>query len=297
LAVVLALVALVAIDGARFGHGYNPQAPDSARPPEPPSVAFLRQRGSGDHMTALGEVLPPDSGSRFGLRDLRGHDPPDPPKRMVRLLRTGWPQIGYQSRLVLPASLDARGERVLASLGVRWVMTAAAARPPAVPGVRTAYRGADARVLELGRAASRAYVPTRVVAVPDESGALVAIHSSRFRAGRHAVVEGGGAAAGLGRVRVTRDLPEQVRMHAQMRRGGLVVLNDSLRDGWSVRVDGREARARRVNSVVRGVVVGAGAHDVVWTYRTPGLRLGLAVFGLGLVLLVAGAVAVRRTAR
>ena len=160
--VVLALVALVAIDGARFGHGYNPQAPDSARPPEPPAVAFLRRRGSGDHMTALGEVLPPDSGSRFGLRDLRGHDPPDPPKRMVRLLRTGWPQVGYQSRLVLPPSLDARGERVLASLGVRWVMTAAAARPATVPGVRTAYRGADARVLELGRAASRAYVPTRV---------------------------------------------------------------------------------------------------------------------------------------
>ena len=295
-AVVIALVALVALDGARFGHGYNPQAPDSARPAEPPSVAFLRRQGPGERMTALGEVLPPDSGSRFGLRDLRGHDPPDPPGRMVRLLRTGWPPVGYQSRLVLPASLDARGERVLTALGVRWVMTAAAAPRPDLSGVRTAYRGADARVLELSRAGSRAYVPARVLAVPGERAGLRALHSPRFRPGRDAVVEGGAAAAGRGTVRLTQDSPERVRLRARMRRGGLVVLGDSLRDGWSVRVDGRAARPRRVNSVVRGVVVPAGAHDVVWTYRVPGLRLGLAVFGLGLLLLVAGAVAVRRAA-
>jgi uncharacterized membrane protein YfhO len=62
-----------------------------------------------------------------------------------------------------------------------------------------------------------------------------------------------------------------------------VVLNDSLRDGWSVHVDGAEAKAIRVNSVVRGVTVPAGAHTVSWTYRVPGLRLSLLVFVLALL--------------
>ena len=58
-------------------------------------------------------------------------------------------------------------------------------------------------------------------------------------------------------------------------RSGLVVLNDSLTDGWSVKVDGRKATPVRVNSVMRGVVAGPGRHTIVWSYTTPGLTTTL----------------------
>jgi uncharacterized membrane protein YfhO len=78
-----------------------------------------------------------------------------------------------------------------------------------------------------------------------------------------------------------------VDLRTEMFEPGLVVLNDSLRDGWSVHVDGAEAKPVRVNSVVRGVTVPAGTHTVSWTYRVPGLRLALVVFLVAL--LAAGA--------
>lgn len=290
----VAVVALVALDGGRFMHGYNPQVPDSARPAEPPAVRFVGEHANGERMTALGEVFPPDSGSRFGLRDLRGHDPPDPPQRLVRLLQTGWPAIGYQSRLTIPPALGARGLRVLDTLGISWVVTASAAEPPSLPGVRVAYGGTDAKVLRSSGSSGRAYVPERAAAVGSEQAGLARIQASGFEPGRDAVVEGGRARAGVGSVRVAEDAPERVALRADLSRGGLVVLNDSLRDGWSVAVDGRDARPRRVNSVVRGVVVPSGRHTVTWSYRVPGLRAGLILFGLGLVAAGGWAFALRR---
>ena len=68
-------------------------------------------------------------------------------------------------------------------------------------------------------------------------------------------------------------------------------------EGWSVRVDGRAATPLRVNTVMRGVVVPAGRHEVEWRYRVPGLRLGAAVSVLTLVALAGAALALRRRAR
>ncbi len=75
----------------------------------------------------------------------------------------------------------------------------------------------------------------------------------------------------------------------------MVVLADQLLDGWSVRVDGRPARPLRVNTVLRGVVVGPGRHTIVWSYRVPGLRAGAAMSAIALALLLAMAlIAYRR---
>jgi hypothetical protein len=294
----VAAVVLVAIDGARFMHGYNPQVPDSARPPEPASIRFVRARGAGERVTAIGEVLPPDSGALYGLRDLRGHDPPDPPKRLVRLLHTGWPLVGYQSRLVLPPTLDARGLRVLDTLGVRWVFTSRRAPTPRLPGLEQAYKGPDAKVLRSSTTSGRAYVPRRVIGVAGEGALLRELQAPGFRPGRDVLVDGARTTAGRGTVRVTRDEPARVDLKVDMAKGGLVVLNDSLRDGWSVRVDGGQgAVPLQVNSVVRGVTVPAGRHTVTWTYRVPGLRLSFLIVGLALLAAGAWLVVLRRISR
>jgi hypothetical protein len=51
--------------------------------------------------------------------------------------------------------------------------------------------------------------------------------------------------------------------------------------------------------VLRGVIVPAGAHEIVWSYRVPGLRAGAALSGLGAVVLLAwaGALVVRSRRR
>jgi len=75
----------------------------------------------------------------------------------------------------------------------------------------------------------------------------------------------------------------------------MVVLNDQLDEGWRVEVDGRAAEPLRVDSVMRGVAVPAGTHTVSWSYSAPGLRVGLALSVVGLLLIAALALWRRRT--
>jgi uncharacterized membrane protein YfhO len=74
------------------------------------------------------------------------------------------------------------------------------------------------------------------------------------------------------------------------------VLDDAWASGWSVTVDGRPARELQADVVMRGVVVPAGEHEIVWSYRVPGLRAGLLLSALGLLELAAwsGALLARR---
>jgi uncharacterized membrane protein YfhO len=78
---------------------------------------------------------------------------------------------------------------------------------------------------------------------------------------------------------------------------GLVVLDDTWGPGWSVRVDGREAQPLQANVVLRGVVVPAGEHELVWSYRVPGLRAGAALSAIGLLAMLAWAGALIARAR
>jgi hypothetical protein len=110
-------------------------------------------------------------------------------------------------------------------------------------------------------------------------GLLDAVAEGRFDA-RHDAMVGPAARApqpGRGTVRVVDDRPAEVALRADMTRGGLVVLNDAIDEGWTVRVDGRAAEAVRVNGVMRGVQVPRGSHEIRWSYRVPGLTVGAAI--------------------
>lgn len=81
---------------------------------------------------------------------------------------------------------------------------------------------------------------------------------------------------------------------------GWVVFADSLRrPGWSVTVDGAEARLVDAEQAGAAVRVDGGAHRIELTYRTPGLSQGtaLTLVSGGLVLLAYAAVALVRTRR
>ena len=47
----------------------------------------------------------------------------------------------------------------------------------------------------------------------------------------------------------------------------LLVYSDSWALGWSATVDGTPAPVLRVNEAIRGVIIPAGEHDLIWTYR------------------------------
>ncbi|MFQ5594491.1 MAG: YfhO family protein [Anaerolineae bacterium] len=71
---------------------------------------------------------------------------------------------------------------------------------------------------------------------------------------------------------------------------GLLILGDQFYPGWQAYLDGRPATVYRVNHVMRGVVLPAGDHQVVFRFAPASLRVGgrLSLAGL-VVLLILGA--------
>jgi hypothetical protein len=294
---IVLLAALVALDVGRFVSGYQAQGPEAqVVPAEPGVVKVLREVAGDGRMVAVGYQFPADSTMLYGLRDVRGEDPPDPPLaygELWRLAERGPKSDGLVLHTLTPTSL-----KVLNVLGAHAIYLPPGNRPRSDSGLETAYDQFDGVIYRNTRAIPRAFVPARVLQVAPGAAARRTMLGDGFDARRDAVVQAPAVPAGEGSAAVTGDEYSTVRLHASMRRAGLVVLSESLRRGWSVEVDGRAARPVPVDTVWRGVRVPAGEHEVTWRYRTPGLVPG-AVLSLltGALMFVWGALLVWRARR
>jgi len=300
------LVLLAALDGLHFAHGYNPMSPAGrVPPPRTPAIAYLQRHRDEGRFAALQLAMTPETAIRYGLADVRGYDPPFPTTRFLAL----WRQASPQQEGWLPTTIDGLSPaavQVTGALGARFIVADPRTRPPAEPdpalrALRRVYTGRDATIFRNPRATPRAFVPAQVMLVPDAATANATLADSGFDASRTVVVEqdqpGAQALAGTngasGSARIVAERNAGVTLRATLDRPGVVVLGDQLLDGWRVRVDGRPATALRVNAVLRGVAVDAGGHTIEWSYRVPGLRAGVALSSVAVVLLLAIAAAPR----
>jgi hypothetical protein len=214
-----------------------------------------------------------NGGMPFGLRSVFGYDPlvlqryeefitsvPDPRARTYDLLNAGY--------LVTSAPQEFPDEPespqlVLEESGV-WVYE----RPGVLP---------------------RAWVVPQV-AVMDDAAALARIHEPDFDPRAVALVgsplacEGEGGEAEIVRY-------EGNRIEAQVSGGGgLLIFSEMDYPGWRATVDGQSAQLVRADYVLRGVCVPEGEHRVVLVYDPPLPKIGLAVTGLTLLLILGIAV-------
>jgi Bacterial membrane protein YfhO len=307
-AIAAALVALATADAYRFAHGLQPMGPRAeVTPPVTPAIEYLQQHRGQGRIAGFGTALPNDWGIVYGLEDVRGYDPPQPTPRMLALWRVVSPNQPSWVTLSIDR-LSVPGMRVLSALGMRYlVFGPSVSTPSELRTVRTVYAGPDATIVENSAAAPRALVPASVRVASAGAGTVRAIAEGSFDARAAAVVERGQPGAATlaspavqdvhGTARVMRRGNASVTVEAQLDRRGLVVLNESLLAGWSVRVDGRPQPATRVNAVMRGVIVPPGRHTIVWSYSVPGLRAGVLISLLTLAGLIAATVAMALAVR
>jgi hypothetical protein len=299
--VALALVVLlVALDLLQFADGYNPIGPASTViPRRTAAIAYLQGHRDNGRIAGI-QAVGADYTTVFGLRDVGGYDAPLPSERFFRLWRLMDPVAD-------PYSLTHFTElspRILGLLGARWLLL-----PPGVqlPGgqVRAVYEGADASVYENRLVAPRAFVARDVRLMSSADEEFATLGEPSFDPRREATVRASEVAGtpppsdGRGSARIVAERNASVTLRTTTARRSLVVLGDTWGPGWSVEVDGRAAQPLQANAVLRAVVVPAGQHEVVWSYRVPGLRLGLTLSVLGLTLAAAwaGALAVRSRRR
>jgi hypothetical protein len=291
------LALLVAGDMLHFAHGYQPMGPPSQTiPPRPQAVTYLQRHAAAGRVTGVGATLLNDWTTVYGLRDVRGYDAPQPSLRFERLWQLVAPnQLGWQPYEV--EHLSEPGLRLLSILGARYLLfepqhTLGQAREGSpFASLSIAYDGPDATIVENSDAVPRTMVAPALRVVDGEQGTLSALTDHNFNPRDRVIIERGqpdaahlaATATGGGTAVVTGEANAEVRLRASLPREGLVMLDDQLVSGWTVRVGGHPARALRVDGVMRGVAVPAGTHSVVWSYTVPGLRLGLLLSGLGFV--------------
>ena len=87
------------------------------------------------------------------------------------------------------------------------------------------------------------------------------------------------------RVEVLRYEPQRVELAVALKSTGLVVLADSHYPGWELEVDGQPAPILRTNLAMRGALVAKGAHRLVYRYVARSFQAGVALTGVGLLVL------------
>lgn len=217
------------------------------------------------------------SGARFGLESVQGAGPP--------LART---EEAIESRTLRIAQLAGASRIVLRGAGD---FTEDREAPP-IP---------EARVVLTPEPFPRAVLVRETVVVPSKR-VLGVLLAPSFDPSRTAILEEGSAWTAPGRsavptsssVTLVERRPSKVTFLTRAVAESFLVFFDAYSEGWAVTVDGVTDRVLRTDVCFRGVRLAAGTHRVVFSYRPPGVRDGLLLGLLGLVLLAA--VAHRRDA-
>ena len=294
-----AAVALTALDLIAMGWGYNPAIPkEQADPPAPPAVQAMR-RLTGDGSRVVGvDGLIPNTASRWGLRDARGHEHPVV-ERTTRLWLQLGGKLGDATVAVNPDNRDTG--RLLDAFGVRAALldpsrmsSSGQISAPAFAGDRVAYSGPGGVVVERRSPLPPAFVAYRWRKSGSLGESLLHIALSNTEQVRDdPVIETGDAGPAAGPAAttpaeiVTRNDTE-VRLHVQARARGQLVLLDTFYPGWRAEVDGREVPIRPANVAFRAVEVEAGSHEVRFSYRPASVIAGGAITLAGLALMTLG---------
>ncbi len=86
---------------------------------------------------------------------------------------------------------------------------------------------------------------------------------------------------------ITTAANQRLVIHATAAAPAVLVLADQYDPGWQAQVDGVATPIVRVNTVLRGVPLAAGEHEIVFTFAPPLLRWGLALSLLSLTVVAA----------
>lgn len=152
---------------------------------------------------------------------------------------------------------------------------------PYVESLPVAFQSPWLTIRALPAVRPRAHFVARAEVVPDLRAAVEALQANPQLAARAAVVESEERLAlpvlARGEVEVRYPSFRSVALDVRSDTGGLVVLHDTVMEGWSAFIDGEPAELFAVNILSRGVVVPPGSHRVTMSFMPPGFTGALAL--------------------
>ena len=123
-------------------------------------------------------------------------------------------------------------------------------------------------VFENPEANGPAWVPLEIIAVSSNQNEMdqLAKIDTKTQATLN-TQEFGSVQAGLGQINLVSNTSDKLNYKAEMSKGGLVVFSEiHYPEGWTARIDGKEAAILRVNYLLRGLEIPQGSHEIVFTF-------------------------------
>jgi hypothetical protein len=198
------------------------------------------------------------------------------------------PEGVYQFAGQLPPGSAVARPALLAPLAVRALVLPAHTAPPVGSATTLRVTTPAFAVWALPNGMPRAWVVYAARPVDGPAAARSTLVDPGFDPRREVILEGDTTVPGLQSdmlpfepARIAVDKPEYVQVDALLAQPGVLVLADAIAPGWEASVDGHAASILPANLLLRGIVLGAGRHDVIFTYHAPGLRAGVLVFAVG----------------
>ncbi|HET9951932.1 MAG TPA: YfhO family protein [Candidatus Eisenbacteria bacterium] len=250
---------------------------------ESPEVTFLRSDSTQFR------VLPIQWNdarlASYGVASLLGYHPAKP-----RLYQAFMDTVGLNSL------------QTLQLLNTKYLLSEGYA-PPDTKGLVLRHDG-PVKVYEIEGALPRAYVVHKIRPVRDGTMALALLRTAGLDPHEEVIWETPGALPAV----APATLPDSVRTlrfdfneadySVTTNAPGILVTVDQWDPDWSVTVDGKPAELQRVNYLMRGVAIPAGAHVVRFRYLPraleAGMKISVGALAATLLLAAAGVVAGRR---
>ena len=277
----LGLAVLVLGEAWLFAAHYQPMNLASQVPPKTVVTSWLQSHAGQSPIAATDVVLVPDSATLYGLSDVQTYNA----LRSARS-RAYWSAAdpGYHDEL-LYTLLQRPSVEWLARAGVRYFITRQGSE---LAGTTLVFRADGVTVAEVPGyrpflSASSAWSSAsnadqaRAALIADSSGPPVLEGASPQRGS-------GGDTASISLI--SRE-PGYVHFRVSTRSRQAIVVLQSYDAGWAAFVDGRGVQVHPADLDFQAVLVPAGEHDVVLSYRPAVVPVGLAVSGVAAAVILA----------
>ncbi len=199
-------------------------------------------------------------------------------------------RVGVRSsRHLATGDLEPTLAKMLRLFNVRYVLSIVPLRSAALRTIARSGEGVE--VYEVRDPQPRAFVVGTAVYATSEAEMLRILTAPDFDAANQAVVgvpdlrlppDAGSST----NVRVVDRRNTEFTLHASLARPGLLVVSEGYYPGWQAEVDGVATSIVPTNGMMRGVVLPAGEHRIVFRFRSRAIAAGFLLSGLAIVVTI-----------
>lgn len=277
----------VAADLLVFGMGINPSMPHNSYYTTTPAIDWLERDKTDFRLLGLGMVLVPNTPELYGLKDARGYDFVTVRRYEELIDGNAGTFFFYRTATALPPTLPL--------LGVKYVLNFNS--PPPDPSLFNLVYSNEITIYRNRQPHERVLPVFKYTVENNPATVLAKVRSGTFDPAQTLLLEqepqnvDAGVQSGSSRnssASVVSELPDEVNVDASLSRPGFLLLFDTWFPGWKATVNGVKTPILRADYNFRAVQLPAGKSVVRFIYEPASFYLGIALFLVGLVIVVAG---------